>query len=97
MHNAVAALPPYDPSAVEQLARPVSEPGKRQWETSKAGYFVWAVEQLLERAKERGQGEGSSAVTAVANAASATGSTDDVKRLVEVLSSEKAEEAMDVD
>ncbi|KAF5375180.1 hypothetical protein D9758_000030 [Tetrapyrgos nigripes] len=53
MHEAVVELPPLDPVAVAALIQiPMTEPGKRQWETSKAGYLNWVVNQLLQRANK---------------------------------------------
>ena len=53
MYASVSALPPADPPDLAV----VTEPGKRLWETSKTGYLNWAVGQLMERAKEKAQGE----------------------------------------
>jgi kinetochore protein Mis12/MTW1 len=42
MYQALSTLPQPD----RQLDTPV-DPGKRQWETNKAGYVDWAVDRLL--------------------------------------------------
>ncbi|GJE98802.1 Mis12 domain-containing protein [Phanerochaete sordida] len=60
MHDAVASLPPHDPSA-EVLKMPPTEPGKRPWETSQTGYLNWAIQQLLERTKKDQPGSSTSA------------------------------------
>ncbi|KAI0327644.1 Mis12-domain-containing protein [Cubamyces sp. BRFM 1775] len=91
MFDAVSSLPPLDPSSAVLEPGIVPEPGKRPWETSKTGYINWAVEQLMQRAKEKakgepsasGFGEGSSAVSAAAAAAYDVGSAEDVKALLE--------------
>ncbi|KAI0646680.1 Mis12-domain-containing protein [Trametes meyenii] len=91
MFDAVASLPPLDPSSAVLEPGVVPEPGKRPWETSKTGYLNWAVEQLMQRAKEKAKGEaggsvfgeGSSAVGATAAAAYEIGSAQDVKALLE--------------
>ncbi|KAI8971300.1 Mis12 protein-domain-containing protein [Trametes punicea] len=91
MFDAVSSLPALDPSAAALEPGAVPEPGKRPWETSKTGYLNWAVEQLMQRAKEKAKGEqgggafgeGSSAVGAAAAAAYEVGSAEDVKALLE--------------
>ncbi|KAL7283921.1 hypothetical protein ACG7TL_001193 [Trametes sanguinea] len=94
MFEAVASLPPLDPSSAVLEPGVVPEPGKRPWETSKTGYLNWAVEQLMQRAKEKakreqsgasgsGFGEGSSAVGAAAASAYEVGSAEDIKALLE--------------
>lgn len=96
MYDAVTSLPPHDPSsAAEQLSIPLPEPGKRLWETNKAGYVNWAIEQLLLRTKERDQGGSSSAVGAVATAAGGIGTADDVRATVQTATSntEKSRDA----
>lgn len=100
MYNTLSSLPPHDSSTADQLAPPISEPGKRPWETSKTGYLNWAIEQLISRAKDRGQGEGSSAIGTIASAAFGTAPPEDVKGLLDALSSSspgEAENNMDVD
>ncbi|KAI0634690.1 Mis12-domain-containing protein [Trametes polyzona] len=91
MFDAVASLPPLDPSSAVLEPGAAPEPGKRPWETSKTGYLNWAVEQLMQRAKERAKsepggspfGEGSSAVGAAAAAAYEVGEAQDVRALLE--------------
>ncbi|KAI9061573.1 Mis12-domain-containing protein [Trametes sanguinea] len=94
MYEAVASLPPLDSSSAVLDPGVVPEPGKRPWETSKTGYLNWAVEQLMQRAKEKakreqpgvsggGFGEGSSAVSAAAASAYEVGSAEDIKALLE--------------
>lgn len=91
MFDAVASLPPLDPSDAGLDPGAGPEPGKRPWETSKTGYLNWAVEQLMQRAKERAKsepagnafGEGSSAVSAATAAAYEVGSAQDVRALLE--------------
>ena len=72
-------------------AAPTTEPGKRPWETSKTGYVNWAVDQLMQRAKEKAKGEagegaafaeGSSAVGATAAMAYDVGRAEDVKAIL---------------
>ena len=90
MHAAVAALPP-PPDLAPEAAAP--ELGKRPWETSKTGYVAWAVEQLMERAKERARGEpgeggafseGRAEVAATAERTKAVGRVGDLKRALEM-------------
>ncbi|EIW51575.1 Mis12-domain-containing protein [Trametes versicolor FP-101664 SS1] len=91
MFDSVASLPPPNPSDAALDPGAVPEPGKRPWETSKTGYLNWAVEQLMQRAKERAKsepagnafGEGSSAVSAATAAAYEVGSAQDVRALLE--------------
>lgn len=95
MHDAVASLPPHDPSA-DILTVPPAEPGKRPWETSRIGYLNWAIEQLLSRAKERDQS--SAAVGTAANAAFSIGKPEDVKAAVEAaMPVAEGEESMDIE
>ncbi|THU91635.1 Mis12-domain-containing protein [Dendrothele bispora CBS 962.96] len=55
MHEALTNLPPLGPETIAALTQiPMTEPGKRQWETSKAGYLNWAVNQLLQRSNKSG-------------------------------------------
>ncbi|EKM56239.1 uncharacterized protein PHACADRAFT_91614 [Phanerochaete carnosa HHB-10118-sp] len=63
MHDAVASLPPHDPSS-EVLKVPPPQPGKRPWETSRTGYLNWAIEQLLGRAKEHDRSSSSAGASA---------------------------------
>ncbi|TFK49225.1 hypothetical protein OE88DRAFT_1662651 [Heliocybe sulcata] len=82
MYDSVSQLPPIDHSsesavALTQLA--LSNPGKRQWETNRTGYFNWAVEQLKGRA--RGGVAGAAAIDKVEEATRA-GSVEDVKALL---------------
>ncbi|KAI0824932.1 Mis12-domain-containing protein [Trametes gibbosa] len=91
MFDAVSSLPPVDPSSVVLEPGVAPGPGKRPWETSKTGYLNWAVEQLMQRAKENAKnepgggsfGEGSSVVSAAAAAAYDVGSAQDAKALLE--------------
>ncbi|KAF9811490.1 hypothetical protein IEO21_06574 [Rhodonia placenta] len=90
MYNAVSALPPIDPASTAIEQAPLPEPGKRPWETSKMGYFNWAVGQLMLRAKEHAKGEGdfgagSSAVGAAAAAAYDVANVQDVKGALEAI------------
>lgn len=90
MFDAVSSLPPLDPSSTALDPGVVPEPGKRPWEVSKTGYLNWAVEQLMQRAKEKAKsepggstfGEGSSAVSAATAAAYEIGSAQDAKALL---------------
>lgn len=112
MYNAVSALPPIDPASTAIEQAPLPEPGKRPWETSKMGYFNWAVGQLMLRAKEHAKGEGdfgagSSAVGAAAAAAYDVANVQDVKGALEAIAGqvvvaqigtrEKGNDHMDLD
>ena len=57
MYAGVTSLPTLDSSAAALDLSSAAVPGKRGWETSKTGYENWAVEQLMERAKESARGE----------------------------------------
>jgi kinetochore protein Mis12/MTW1 len=78
LYRSMSSLEPVDGelNAVPQT----TEPGKRQWETSKGGYSTWAVGQLLEstKADERNWG-----VTPVAEAAYGVGGARDVKGMLD--------------
>ncbi|KDQ53724.1 hypothetical protein JAAARDRAFT_161413 [Jaapia argillacea MUCL 33604] len=92
MFESVSTLPPLDPSsdsvsALSQLR--LSDPGKRQWETNKTGYFYWAVEQLLARSREKAGQKGSASVGEAALAAYDVGQVEDVKAALEAVSGSK--------
>jgi len=56
MYRTLSSLPPPEtlPAAVD-----LSEPGKRQWETSKIGYMNWVLGRLLVKGEEsKGVGHG---------------------------------------
>ncbi len=63
------------------VSGPLTEPGKRPWETSKTGYLTWAVDQLLSRTKSQGVGtvQGSSAVDSTVASAAEVASSSDLK------------------
>lgn len=46
LYKVVSVLPPPDPELAQVLLR---DPGKRQWEISRAGYLNWAKQQLMNR------------------------------------------------
>ncbi|KZP11929.1 Mis12-domain-containing protein [Athelia psychrophila] len=75
MCEEVASLPLPDPASLQQ---PLPDLAKRPWETSKTGYFQWAVGQSL--AHSGGDGaQGASAVSRVAEVVQAVGTADQVK------------------
>ncbi|KAI0312380.1 Mis12 protein-domain-containing protein, partial [Amylostereum chailletii] len=49
LYNTASSLPPLD---VSQAETPLPDPGKRQWETGKAGYVNWAISQLITKSKK---------------------------------------------
>lgn len=50
MQQTVTNLPELGTSTGSALAQlRMTEPGRRLWETSKSGYFKWAIQQLLAR------------------------------------------------
>jgi kinetochore protein Mis12/MTW1 len=52
MYETVSSLGTLDPSTTEMLSQfQMTEPGKRQWETSETGYLKWAVRQLLAKGR----------------------------------------------
>jgi kinetochore protein Mis12/MTW1 len=77
MYASVSSLPPLEPAVIASLTQfQLTDPGKRQWETSKSGYLNWAVGQLLSKARREEDDEiasGNSAVTA-----SITASLEDI-------------------
>lgn len=83
MYDGIASLPPLDPASITNLTQfQLTEPGKRQWETSKTGYLNWAVAQLV--AKSRTQSEGGSRIDAVSARAEEIGSAEDLRVLLEL-------------
>lgn len=95
MFDAVSNLPPHDPSA-NQFAIQVTEPGKRPWETSRTGYFNWAIEQLLLRAKEKDQSGGTSTMSTIAANVEGIANPEDLKSVLRSLPS-TSHDAMDLD
>ncbi|KAH7880349.1 Mis12 protein-domain-containing protein [Lentinula edodes] len=85
MYEAVSRLPPLDPALVATL--PPIEPGKRDWETSKAGYLNWATAQLLSRAKVDEDVHGSSAVDDMFRNMAQIGQADQIRKAVEITES----------
>ena len=49
LYAGASTLPPLDPSTNADVLLPRLEPGKREWETSKAGYLNWATSRLIQR------------------------------------------------
>lgn len=65
MYSAVSSLPASsnpegtaeeDAKALTQLKMQLSDPGRRAWETSRAGYVNWAIGRLKSRVSETGGG-----------------------------------------
>ncbi|KAJ3736859.1 Mis12-domain-containing protein [Lentinula guzmanii] len=85
MYEAVSNLPPLDPAFVATL--PLTEPGKREWETSKVGYLNWATAQLLSRAGADESAQGSSAVDEMFRNMARIGQADQLRKAVEITES----------
>ncbi|KAI0683368.1 Mis12 protein-domain-containing protein [Cytidiella melzeri] len=95
MYDAITSLPPSsgEDAMEQQQLVPLSDPGKRMWETSKTGYANWAVGESLARTRERqkegrgvsgadgggGKGESKGVVASVVAGAGGVGSTEDVR------------------
>lgn len=85
MFNSVAALPPLDPAIVASINQiALSDPGKRQWETSKTGYLKWAVGQLLDKTVEDGTG-GRSNLDTLTERVSDVGNANSLRTAVEAV------------
>jgi len=81
LFESVASLPHVDPSTTALQQKP--DPGKRLWETGKAGYINWSIGQLISKSKMQGPLHGGSII--VGNAveqANAVGETQDIKDLL---------------
>ncbi|KAI0052004.1 Mis12-domain-containing protein [Auriscalpium vulgare] len=78
VYKSVSLLPEMDLSRADV---PLPDPGKRQWETGKAGYVSWAIAQLISRAKrlEAQEGASGASVDVKVEDAYELGSTEDVK------------------
>ncbi|KAJ4000276.1 Mis12-domain-containing protein [Lentinula boryana] len=85
MYEAVSMLPPLDPAFVATL--PLTEPGKREWETSKVGYLNWATAQLLSRAGADESAQGSTAVDEMFRNMARIGQADQLRKAVEITES----------
>ncbi|KAJ8522183.1 hypothetical protein ONZ45_g1232 [Pleurotus djamor] len=92
LQKSVAALPDLDPTTVASLTQyRLTDPGKRTWETSKAGYLNWAVSQLLSRANERGTSGGQRSNLEVENARTQeVGSADQLRAAILAIDRVKA-------
>ena len=88
MFEALVALPHPDPSAT--MAPPPPDPSKRLWETGKAGYMNWAVDQLIAQSKE------SAVVGNIVESTSAVGEANDVQAVLATLNEQEGE-TMDTD
>ena len=75
MYRTLSSLPPPEtlPAAVD-----LSEPGKRQWETSKTGYMNWALGRLLVKGGAK-EGVGHGAVDKIDQAASEIGTGEELR------------------
>ncbi|KAJ8084391.1 hypothetical protein PM082_003160 [Marasmius tenuissimus] len=84
MNDAVSNLPPLDSATVAALTQfPLTEPGKREWETSKTGYLNWAVSQLLDRTREVEAG-GSAVVDSITRNVEEVGKAAQLRQAFEV-------------
>ncbi|KIK71376.1 hypothetical protein GYMLUDRAFT_33529 [Collybiopsis luxurians FD-317 M1] len=83
MYNLVSKLPPLDPALIATI--PAPEPGKRDWETSKAGYTNWAASQLLARA--RADENATTSSSAVDRMIRNMGDIDQLRKAVEITES----------
>ncbi|KAF8869230.1 hypothetical protein BD779DRAFT_1740220 [Infundibulicybe gibba] len=55
MYQSLSSAPELDPATMATLVQlRMSEPGKRQWETNKTGYYNWALTQVVKN--KNGQG-----------------------------------------
>ena len=92
LFESVASLPHVDPTTTALQQKP--DPGKRLWETGKAGYINWSIGQLISKSKLQGPSSGGSIVVGNAvDQASAVGETQDIKHLLRNLSD--ADDAQD--
>jgi kinetochore protein Mis12/MTW1 len=69
-YNTASRLPPLDPTAIAELTQfRLTDPGKREWETSRTGYLNWAIARLIARTNEQGAGTTSAVGDAAMKAA----------------------------
>jgi len=75
MYRTLSSLPPLEtlPTAVD-----LSEPGKRQWETSKTGYMNWVLGRLLVKGETK-EGMGHGAVDKIDLTASEIGTGEELR------------------
>ena len=78
MYTTVSSLPPLEVAPTVDL----TEPGKRQWETSRSGYVNWALSRLLVRT---GEGTGHGAVDKMDSAAASIGSGEALRRALDAV------------
>ncbi|TFY82311.1 hypothetical protein EWM64_g1699 [Hericium alpestre] len=77
---------------------PIQDPGKRTWETGKAGYIGWAVAQLIARSKraDAKDGEENAAVGAIVGETERVAKTEHVKGALEAARDAAGSSSMDV-
>jgi len=96
LFESVASLPHADPSTTALQQKP--DPGKRLWETGKAGYINWAIAQLISKSKmQRPSHAGSIIVGNAVEQASSVGDTQDIKSLLDNVSGGDNDEDEDMD
>ncbi|KAF8156576.1 Mis12 protein-domain-containing protein [Crassisporium funariophilum] len=76
MYKTLSSLPPLDPSFFAPVD--LTQPGQRQWETSKTGYVNWAVGRLLVKS-EAGDRMGLKAVDKVERDTQEIGTGEDLR------------------
>ena len=85
LHASMAELPVLDPAAIAELTQfQLTDPGKRQWETSKTGYLNWAVDQLLARVRRQEGAGGSTAASELVTQVHDIATAEDLKATLEV-------------
>lgn len=96
LFESVASLPHVDPSTTALQQKP--DPGKRLWETGKAGYINWSIGQLISKSKlQRPSSGGSIIVGNAVEQANAVGETQDIKDLLRNLSGRDNDQDEDMD
>ncbi|EIW85478.1 Mis12-domain-containing protein [Coniophora puteana RWD-64-598 SS2] len=103
MYNSVSTLPPLTDEYIATFtSTPVADPGKRDWETSKAGYQEWAVKQLLAKARQQdiAAGKRSMAVDAVVEDTAAIANAGHLRAALDALTASsrrpRQDDAMDI-
>ncbi|KIJ63312.1 hypothetical protein HYDPIDRAFT_29570 [Hydnomerulius pinastri MD-312] len=85
MFSAISSLPALTPESTAALTQlPLPDPGKRPWETSKAGYFDWATKQLLGKVKQQSSGPGDTAIGDLVEFTGTIARARDMKNVVEM-------------
>ncbi|KAI0259079.1 Mis12 protein-domain-containing protein [Gloeopeniophorella convolvens] len=86
LYSKISALAQLEPVNADIK---LPEPGKREWETGKAGYLNWANAQLVQRAKQMDSAPGASSLSTSAEEVTRSGTKEEMNAALEDLERRK--------